>query len=176
MSGALIVTALLDETSQARFDQERQRYFPVPINFLSAHVTLFHALPGEERESVAHTLSVVCSAHQPAAFETRGLRFLGRGVAYDLHMPEIGAVHAKLAVLWRDWLTPQDRQGFRPHVTVQNKVSPVSARALLEELQAAYVPWQGEVPGLALWRYDGGPWTPIMQAPFQARIRHGAEE
>lgn len=166
MAGALIVTALLDEVSQSRFDGERQRHFPAAKNFLRAHVTLFHALPGEELESVTQTLEGVCREQAAATFETSGLFFLGRGVAYGLQMPEVVAVRARLAAAWRDWLTPQDRQTFRPHLTVQNKVAPVEARTTLEELQAAYVPWRGEVSGLALWRYEGGPWSDIAKMRF----------
>jgi hypothetical protein len=91
---------------------------------------------------------------------------LGRGVAYALDMPEVVGVRATLAAAWREWLTPQDRQGFRPHVTVQNKVAPDLARALLAELQAEYAPWRGVVPGLALWRYEGGPWALLARRPF----------
>jgi hypothetical protein len=166
MTGALIVTAMLDEASQARFDGERARYFPAAINYLQAHVTLFHALPGGELQSVARTLEAVCRAQAPAGFATSGLRFLGRGVAYALDMPEVVGVRATLAAAWREWLTPRDRQGFRPHVTVQNKVAPDLARALLAELQAGYAPWRGEVPGLALWRYEGGPWALLARRPF----------
>ena len=169
MTGALIVTALLDAASQARFDSERQQHFPAAINFLHAHVTLFHALPGEELENIAHTLETICYAQAPCGFQTRGLRFLGRGVAYDLHMPELCEVRARLAAIWLKWLTPQDRQGFRPHVTVQNKVSPAVARSLLAELQVAYAPWQGEVVGLALWRYEAGPWSAIGDMRFRAK-------
>ncbi len=167
------MTALLDAASQARFDDERRRHFPAARNFLAAHVTLFHALPGEQRENVARVLEKMCRAQAPARFETRGLRFLGRGVAYELHMPEVVAVRAGLAAAWLHWLTPQDRQGFRPHVTVQNKVLPAAAKALLADLQAAYVPWQGEVPGLALWRYEGGPWARIGEVRFTASAPAG---
>jgi 2'-5' RNA ligase len=166
VTGALIVTALLDQASQARFDAERQRHFPPAKNFLSAHVTLFHALPEGERASVTQTLESVCRAQRPAPFETQGLYFLGRGVAYELHMPAISVLRAGLVASWRSWLTPQDRQTFRPHITVQNKVPAATARALLQELQAANAPWRGEVVGLALWRYEGGPWTNLARLGF----------
>ena len=166
MPKPLIVSALLDTASQARFDGERQRYFPPARNFLGAHVTLFHTLPGAEQESVERRLQSACDAQAPAAFETRGLRLLGRGVAYDLHMPEVAAVRERLAAAWQAWLTPQDRQTFRPHVTVQNKVSPRDAVMLREALQASYAPWRGAVEGLALWRYEGGPWSHIGDLRF----------
>ena len=167
MTGALILTALLDVASQKRFDDERQRYFPAAINFIPAHVTLFHALPPEERAGIVHWLERVCRDQVPAPFETRGLRFLGRGVAYDLYMPELVALRVGLAAAWMDWLTPQDRQGFRPHVTVQNKVSPDSARALFAELQGRYAAWRGEVLGLLLWEYQGGPWSQLEELRFE---------
>jgi hypothetical protein len=43
----LIVTLLLDDAAQARFDRLRAAHFPSARNHLAAHVTLFHALPGE---------------------------------------------------------------------------------------------------------------------------------
>ena len=55
-------------------------------------------------------------------------------------------------------LTAQDGQGWRPHVTVQNKVATGVARALLAELQAEFTPFHFTAPGLVLWRYLGGPW------------------
>ncbi len=167
--GALIVTALLDAASQARFDRERQLHFPASINFLRAHVTLFHALPGENLDSVARTLADICSAHAPAPFETTGVRSLGRGVAYDLHMPDIVRLRERLATHWRDWLTPQDRQGFRPHITVQNKVSSDVAKSLLFALRAAYAHWCGEVQGLSLWRYENGPWMSLEDMRFRSQ-------
>ncbi len=172
MTGALIVTALLDPALQARFDEARQRHFPAARNFLPAHVTLFHALPGRERKNISTTLLQICATQTPASVATRGLRFLGGGVAYELHMPELAALRAKLAGLWWEWLTPQDRQGFRPHVTVQNKVAPEVARALLEELQTGYAVWRGEVQGLTLWRYDNGPWSKLAELRFRVRSFH----
>ena len=112
-------------------------------------------------------LGEVCRGCAVAPFETRRLLFLGRGVAYALDMPEVVAVRARLAAAWADWLTPQDRQGFRPHVTVQNKVAPEAARALLGELEAGYAVWRGEVLGLGLWRYEGGPWAHVGEMRFE---------
>jgi hypothetical protein len=53
---------------------------------------------------------------------------------------------------------PQDRQGFQPHVTVQNKVTPAEAQDLLRALQATFAPFAVQGEGLHLWRYLGGPW------------------
>ncbi|MGY1724788.1 2'-5' RNA ligase family protein [Blastococcus sp. SYSU DS0533] len=162
----LVVTLLLDEGDQAAFDRLRAEHFPPERNWLQAHVTLFHALPGEDLAAVRRD---VLEAADRRAFDVAvvGLRLLGRGVAYELRSAELAAVHADLAARWAPWLTRQDRQRFQPHVTVQNKVDPAVARGLHERLLAGFAPWTVRARGLGLWRYLGGPWSPVLAAPFR---------
>ncbi len=94
------------------------------------------------------------------------MRFLGRGVAFTLRSPELARLRERLAAAWRPWLGAQDRQPFRPHVTVQNKVAPDAARALHAELSAGFAPFAAQGRGLLLWRYLGGPWEAELEAPF----------
>lgn len=155
----LIVTAVLDAQAQATFDALRERHFPPQRNHLAAHVTLFHALPGEHEQTVSADLAEVAGKASYDA-EVAGLRLLGRGVAYELRSVPLTAARAELARRWGAWLTPQDRQGFRPHVTVQNKVAPDIARGLHAGLVADFQPFLVRVEGLALWHYRGGPWEP----------------
>jgi 2'-5' RNA ligase len=132
---------------------------------LSAHVTLFHALPGEHEDAVRADLAAA-ARRPPFEVDVTGVRFLGRGVAYELSSPEAEDLRAALARGWAPWLTAQDRQGHRPHVTVQNKVAPEVARALHAELSAAFVPGAVTARGLGLWRYLGGPWASVVELPF----------
>ena len=162
----LILTALLDPASQARFDRERQRHFPAKINHIAAHVTLFHHLPGGEQATIDADLTEASRGAAAAPFSIAGLRSLGRGTAYELLMPQVVALRSALARRWQSWLTAQDRQGWRPHVTVQNKVTPTEARQLHAMLEAGFVPCEGMVQGLALWRYLGGPWELLARYPF----------
>lgn len=162
----LILTLGLEAGAQARFDRLRALHFPPERNLLSAHVTLFHALPGAELESVRRALEARCAATPAFTVDATGVRSLGRGVAYVLHAPPLQRLRADLAGLWQEWLTPQDRQGFRPHVTVQNKAEPQAARDLLAALQAGFAPFTFRAEGLALWRYLGGPWEPVSAHPF----------
>jgi hypothetical protein len=83
---------------------------------------------------------------------------MGRGVMYTLDNPTLPALHKRLQRQWQPWLTPQDQQGLRPHITVQNKVDPAVARQLHEELAASFQPFEALGTGLALWAYRGGPW------------------
>ena len=161
----LIVTLLLDAGSQARFDELRRLHFPPERNVLAAHVTLFHALPGEQLPAVLHDLERA-AGRDPFPVAVPAVRSLGRGTAYVLAAPELDALRAELAAGWRQWLTPQDAQRFAAHVTVQNKVPPERARALHAALTAAPLPPPATATGLGLWRYLGGPWEPVAALRF----------
>lgn len=162
----LILTLELDEAAFAEFDGQRRRYFPPALNKIPAHVTLFHHLPGEEERGIVETLAAEVRAQAPLPVEVASLRFIGRGVAYGLESPRLSALRGRLAATFEPWLTPQDRQGYRPHVTVQNKVAPEEAKALHRELEAHFVKREITGTGLLLWRYLGGPWEARGRFPF----------
>lgn len=166
MTEPLIVTLLLDDAAQQRFDRLRAQHFPPVRNHLAAHVTLFHALPGEHLDAVRADLAAAAD-RPPFDVAVTGVRFLGRGVAYSLAAPEVAALRAGLVSAWLPWLTPQDRQEHAPHVTVQNKVAPPVARALHERLLAEFRPETVHAGGLGLWRYLGGPWEPVGEFAFR---------
>ena len=161
----LVLTLRLDDASQDRFDALRRAHFPPERNHLQAHVTLFHALPGEHEGEVRSDLEA--SVERPAYdVDVVRVRSLGRGVAYDLRSPVLAAQREDLARRWQPWLTPQDARPHAAHVTVQNKVAPERARALLLELSAGFAPYAVRATGLALWRYLGGPWEPLGDYRF----------
>ena len=166
MSVPLVVTLLLDDGAQQQFDRLRAAHFPAERNHLAAHVTLFHALPGGQLAAVQEELG---RAAGRSSFDVAvtGVRFLGGGVALDLAAPELTALRARLAAAFDPWLTAQDRQWSRPHVTVQNKVEPAVARALHAELSAGFAPRTVTGRGLGLWHYRGGPWDPDSEFPFR---------
>lgn len=161
----LILTVALDGGSSAAFDALRRAHFPPERNHLAAHVTLFHALPGEDAAAIVE--DVRAAARRPVfPIEVAGVRSLGRGVAYVLRSPPLEEVRGELAGRWADRLSKQDRSGFRPHVTVQNKVDAAAARALLDELERTFEPWTCTAEGLSLWWYRGGPWEHLVTAAF----------
>lgn len=162
---ALVLTLRLDEATQARFDLERSTWFPYGRTAVGAHVTLFHALPGAERSGIEEVL-LGEQDRAPFAVQVTEPFPLGRGVAYGLRSPVLDALHRTLQERWSAVLTSQDRQRFRAHVTVQNKVTPERARATLALLRSAYRPAEATAEGLQLWRYDGGPWTLLGRYDF----------
>lgn len=172
----LILTLQMDSSSQERFDRLRELHFPPERNYLSAHLTLFHKLPGEQEAEICDDLEELCRDQTPFTLTTTGLRFLGRGVAYELSSPELASVRKDLARRWEPWLGAQDRQGFKPHVTVQNKVSSERARALHEQLQATFSPFEVGGVGLSLWRYLGGAWEPVGTHLFRGRTATSESE
>lgn len=163
----LIVSLVLDPAAQERFDALRRAHFPADRLVVGAHVSLFHALPGEEQERVQQDLEQG-AARDAFDVEVSRVRSLGKGVAFDLRSPELSALHADLQQRWDGLLSPQDRQRLSAHVTVQNKVTPDAARRLLGALQQGFAPYAVRAEGLALWRYAGGPWEPLADYAFGA--------
>lgn len=164
----LILTLRLDPDSFARLDALRAQHFPPDRNLVPAHVTLFHALPGDEIDAVRSALADMCAATPAVPLLFPGVRPLGRGVAVEVDAPELVRLRKALAARWAGWLSPQDRQGYRPHVTVQNKVDPAAARRTFAHLAADWVPFAGRGEGLDLWYYRGGPWEPADGFDFGA--------
>ncbi len=163
----LILTLRMDDPSQDRFDRLREEYFPKERNFIPAHLTLFHKLPGDREREIAATLYDLCGRQEPFSLAATGLVFMGRGVGYRLESSTLPAVRKTLADEWWPWLGAQDRKGFRPHVTVQNKVPPQEARALHRRLEETFAPFEVGAKGLLLWRYLGGPWEPAGSYGFR---------
>ncbi|GEO98367.1 2'-5' RNA ligase family protein [Methylobacterium haplocladii] len=156
----LILTLQMEEDAFARFDALRRRHFPKALNHIPAHATLFHALPGDREAAITDRIDALARGMEVPEVTVTGLRFIGRGVAFVLESEALAAFRGGLAASFADALTPQDRQGWRPHVTVQNKVAPETARALQADLERDFAPFRFTAPGVLLWRYLGGPWEP----------------
>ena len=161
-----VVTLGFDPGTFGRLDALRRRYFPPERDLVPAHVSLFHALPPGEEAAVAASLAEVAASAGPIPLRFAGLSRLGRGMAVRVEAPGLSAVHRALAVEFRDWLTPQDRQPFRPHVTIMNKADKAEAERAYHHLGAAWTPFDGVGTGLLLWAYRGGPWELLAEFHF----------
>ncbi|USI73000.1 2'-5' RNA ligase family protein [Sphingomonas morindae] len=166
MTAPIIVTAQFATADQAWLDGLRRAHFPPERNHLSAHLTLFHHLPPSLADELDGRLRRATAAPRPAA--TIGPPWsLGRGVALRVASDGLAAIRADLAEAFADVLLPQDRAGWRPHVTVQNKVDPAIARALAATLGEDAWPRPLAIAALASWWYRGGPWEPIARYRFR---------
>ena len=162
----IIVSALFGDADFAYLEGLRRAHFPPERNQLSAHLTLFHHLPPSAERELRARLAEEARGPPPGA-ELAGLMNLGRGVALRVVSPALDAIRARLAADFTGMLTAQDAGGWRPHVTIQNKVAPADARALLAELGAAFRPRPLRIAGLAAYWYRGGPWEEITRYPFR---------
>ena len=156
----IILTLAMDEDARAHFQALRDEHFPPALNRVPAHLTLFHALPDDEAE-VRRVVEKACRAREPFDVRVTELRSLGRGVAYRCEATALDELRAEIAGAFADRLTRQDAQGFRGHVTVQNKVTGETAKRTLEALSRGFEPWSFTALGVDLWHYVGGPWRAI---------------
>ncbi|KAF2001976.1 hypothetical protein P154DRAFT_416495, partial [Amniculicola lignicola CBS 123094] len=101
----------------------REEHFPPHLNKTPAHVTLFHALPHSQRDSIEKNLNAVTARTKPflvaagSAFRMRQ----GVGISLGIGTKEAQAVREELRGEWVEWLSEQDKGGWRPHWTVMNK-------------------------------------------------------
>lgn len=163
----LILTVRFDDVSFAIFDAARRRHFPAKQNFIPAHLTLFHKIPGEARLRFSDDVGASAARTPPLSMTVTGLRFLGYGSAYRIECAALSSLRAELVSGWSDSLTRQDAEPFQPHVTIQNKAPARAARTLFEELNRDFVPFSVTATGLLLWRYMGGPWEAAGEFAFR---------
>lgn len=154
----LILTLKIDSASFEFFDDLRRKYFPPQRNFLAAHVTLFHHLPGDKLVEITSNLEEISDQTVIFSLEFTKWRFLGKGSAMAIESAELLRLRTRLSKLWEADLTAQDRQKFQPHITVQNKVAPGEARLLFEKLSTDWQTQTGFGEGLTLWHYVAPEW------------------
>ena len=165
---ALIVTAEFVADDFAWLEGLRRRHYPIERNQVPVHLTMFHALPPSALDEAKRYLSL--AAQEPAPRATiAGLMDLGGGVAFRVVSDELDAIREEISDHLHGLLGAQDAAGWRPHVTIQNKVPPKIARALLAELEQGFGPRPLGVAGLALHRYLGGPWESVARYSFRGR-------
>ncbi|MEA3068284.1 MAG: hypothetical protein QOK41_1691 [Sphingomonadales bacterium] len=114
------------------------------------------------------TLSRLASEPPPRA-SIEGLMDLGGGVAFRIVSPDLDRIRRDLADSFSGLLGAQDAGGWRPHVTIQNKVAPKEARALLARLNRDFRPQPLAISGLGLHRYLDGPWETLATYACRGR-------
>ena len=162
----IIVSALLGPEAFSWLNGLRQAHFPPERNQLDAHLTLFHHLPPSIEPELKRRLAELTRSRRPHAM-AEGPMKLGGGVAIRIRSAELDGLREELASAFSGLLTPQDAAGWRPHVTIQNKVPPAQARALYDTMASGFRPRPVEIAGLAAWWYRGGPWELLARYRFR---------
>src|ERR1700740_2365688 len=129
-------------------------------------MTMFHALPPSAEAEVRSTLKRLVSEPPPVA-SIDSLMDLGGGVAFRVVSPELDRIRRELAEDLHGLLGAQDSGGWRPHITIQNKVSPKEARALKARLERDFKRRPLAISSLGLYRYLGSPWEKLAIYAFR---------
>jgi hypothetical protein len=168
MAGALIVTVELGAEDFAWLDALRRAHYPAEQNRVPAHLTMFHALPPSAESELRGRLAAVTKGGAPAA-RLEGVLDLGGAAAFRVVSADLDCIRDQLSDELHGLLGAQDSGGWRPHVTIQNKVAPKVARALVAQLQRTFVPRPLAISGLAIQRYVEGRWELLARYPFRGR-------
>jgi hypothetical protein len=166
LDAPIIVTALFGGADAAYLNDLRRRHFPPERNHLDAHLTMFHHLAPSLAPELKRRLNAETRGIAAPAARIGGVMSLGRGTAFRIESPDLEAIRARLADGFRGLLMPQDQAGWRPHVTIQNKVEPAAAKALKAQIDAGFTPRPLAIAGLGAWWYRGGPWEPLSRHMF----------
>jgi hypothetical protein len=166
LRGPLIVTALFAPGDDGWLQELRRAHYPVGLNRVPAHLTLFRHLPPSLETELSDRLAAATDAPPPRA-GISGIMDLGEGTALRVESAALADMRDSLAEAFHGLLTPQDQTPFSAHITIQNKVPPRDARQLQQQLRATFTPRPLAIRALASWRYAGGPWEPVRTHPFR---------
>ena len=166
MAGALIVTAEIAQRDFSWIEGLRRAHYPPERNRVPAHLTIFHALPPSAEAELRRRLGEIVRRPPPLA-NIAGLMDLGGGVAFRIESIELDDIRDEFADGLLGLLNAQDSRGWRPHITIQNKVAPKVARALKESLERTFQPRPLSIRGIAIHRYLDGPWEPVAAYRFR---------
>lgn len=166
-SDPIIVTALLGDRDFSWLDGLRRQHFPAERNQVPAHLTLFHQLPPMVADEIPSLLKAVVRGRSRPPAQVSAVMNLGGGVAFRVDSDALGAIRTDIAERFHGLLTTQDQQGWRAHVTIQNKVTGTEAKQLFNALSADFVARPLVIAGLAAWWYRGGPWEKLSEARFR---------
>lgn len=140
----------------------RERHFPARLNRTPAHLTMFHALPGSHLSGIVAAIEEECHALSPFRLATGSLFRMRRGVGINVGQGSRPArlLHEGLQRRWTAFLSEQDRQAWRPHWTIQNKVNDAAVvDETMREVELEFQGAEGVAQGCVLWRYEsGGNW------------------
>ena len=166
MAGPLIVTADFAPDDFAWLEGLRRAHYPAEQNRVPVHLTMFQGLPPSAVDEVKQQLSLHSAGPAPRA-TIGGLMNLSGGVAFRVISDELESIREAVADHFHGLLCGPDAAGWRPHVTIQNKVPPRQAKALLDALQRDFRPRPLGIAGLSVHRYRGGPWETVAQYRFR---------
>jgi hypothetical protein len=166
MAGALIVTAEIAQRDFSWIESLRRAHYPPQRNRVPAHLTMFQALPPSAEPELRRRLGRIVGCPPPVV-RIAGLIDLGGGVALRIESQELDDIRDELADGLHGLLSGQDSDGWKPHITIQNKVAPKVARVLKASLERSFEQRPLAISGIGAHRYLDGPWEKVAVYPFR---------
>jgi hypothetical protein len=164
----LLIVAELPPDVFAWADALRREHYPPDRNRMGAHVTLFHGLPPSAEPSVLPLLADLSRNPAPEA-AISGLRDLDPGTAFAIDSADLVTLHADMAERLHGLIQQKDARPFRPHITVQAKVTAAEAKALRASLALSVQPRDFRFRGLGLYGWTGEIWRQERLFLFRGR-------
>ncbi len=163
MANTLIITLKLEEAAQSFFEEKRSFYFPRHCNYVPAHCTFFHGAPNQPE----FIESLKKFAGQPEmVIETTGVLPFANGIAYSLSNSYLEEAHAQLQEKFSNHLSGKDKKIWKPHITVQNKVTAFKAESSFKKLAENFVPFNFKAEGFNGYVYAKQKWDFSFFIPF----------
>lgn len=161
-----VLTLNTDAEHHKRVTDLRTKYFPPNLNKLSAHITLFRALPGSKLPMIQEAIQDVVQQYHPFFVSTGAPFMLAHGVGLVVRADPAQEIFQALKERWISFLSKQDHS-FRPHYTIQNKVEDRSiVEKTSDEIRGTFTGSRGTANGLTLHLYYKGYWAPKQFYPF----------
>lgn len=153
----LVVTLKIDEPSQLFFNEKRIVFFPAHVNYVDAHITLFHKLPANNKD--IETELIAFAKH--ASFELRitDISLTETSVSYSITSTILQHLHIKMQLKFDRFLNRNDRKILKPHITIQNKVTAYKAQKTQALLLKDFKPFLVNAVGFTSWYYVKGYWA-----------------
>jgi hypothetical protein len=167
MTAPIIITADMGKTDQAWANGLRRAHFPAERNYVDAHITLFHHLPPSHLAEIKSRLAVLVQNYPAPTANLSDVMLLGKAVAFRVDSSELLSLRDELADAFRGLLIPQDQATPKLHITIQNKVEPLVAKALHAHLLESFRSRPFAISGLSAHYYRDGPWEPIGRWSFR---------
>ena len=152
----LIITLKIDEASQVFFDEQRNTHFPAHANFVPAHITLFHKLPGSNI-IIENGLAAFAKL---SSFELLITNIIVQktSVAYSIESEILQHLYAQMQKTFDPYLISNDRKILTPHITIQNKVTAYKAYKTHALLMKDFKPFVVQALGFTSWYYVKNYW------------------
>ena len=164
MPNNLIVTLKIEANRQVFFEEKRKFYYPNYCNFVPAHLTYFHAAPNNEL--FLNSLKAVADIQQ-ILMETECILPFNNGMAYAAKNDYLQRLHAVLQQNFIKDFSGKDRKIWKPHITIQNKVTTYKAKKNYQELSANFEPFTFKAEGFNVYEYANKKWVFKFFIPFQ---------